>query len=418
MKPPPPDLEAARFFYLPKPDDKSVSDADTPRPGDSTWAVHGGQERQKFGKSVTEPIAQTATYVFDSLGEFEEYKQGKRSHFEYGRYGNPTVTVAENKLAALDHAEAALLFSSGMSAITTVLLAMLRSSQHIIIMEDCYRRTVQFCDLLAKFGIESTRVPPSDLDALAQAVRPETRLLFAESPTNPHLHVADLEKLVPFAREHRLRLLIDSTFATPINQCPLDYGVDLVFHSCTKYLGGHNDLMAGSVCGKAGIISAVKEFRDVIGTNTDPNTAWLLIRGLKTLALRVQQQNQTSQLIAEYLEGHDKVRRVFYPGLASHPDHVVAKAQMSGFGGVVSFDIDGDLDATRRFVEGLRIPYLAPSLGGVETLVSHPATVSYSDLSREDRLKIGITDQLVRYSVGIEDCADLMADIDQALAMV
>jgi len=384
--------------------------------GDSTQAVHAGQARLKFGKSVTEPIAQTATYVFDSLNEFEEYKQGKRSHFEYGRYGNPTVSTAESKLAALDHAESALLFSSGMSAITTVLFAMLRSGQHIIIMEDCYRRTVQFCDLLGKFGIESTRVPPSDLAALEKAVRSETRVLLAESPTNPHLHVADLEKLVPFAREHRLRVLIDSTFATPVNQCPLDYGVDLVFHSCTKYLGGHNDLMAGSVCGSAGIISAVKEFRDVIGTNTDPNTAWLLIRGLKTLALRMAQQNATTQTIAEYVEAHPKVSRVFYPGLESHPDHEVARAQMNGYGGVVSFEIEGDLARTRQFVESLKIPYLAPSLGGVETLVSHPATVSYSDLSREDRLEIGITDQLVRYSVGIEDCADLIADIEQSLA--
>ena len=386
--------------------------------GDSTQSVHGGEQRQKFAKSVTEPIAQTATYVFDSLSEFEEYKQGKRSHFEYGRYGYPTVSAAESKLAALDHAEAALLFSSGMSAITTVMLAMLRSGQHIIIMEDCYRRTVQFCDLLGKFGIESTRVPPSDLAALEQAVRPETRLLLAESPTNPHLHVADLEKIVPFAKEHRLRVLIDSTFATPVNQCPLDYGVDLVVHSCTKYLGGHNDLMAGSVCGKAGIVSAIKEFRDVVGTNSDPNTAWLLIRGIKTLALRMQQQNTSAQTIAEYLEGHDKVQRVFYPGLASHPDHAIAKAQMKGYGGVVSFEIDGDRERTRQFVEALQIPYLAPSLGGAETLVSHPATVSYSDLSEEDRLAIGITDQLVRYSVGIEDCTDLIADFDQALAGV
>ena len=386
--------------------------------GDSTQSVHGGEQRQKFANAVTEPIAQTATYVFDSLSEFEEYKQGKRAHFEYGRYGNPTVSAAESKLAALDHAESALLFSSGMSAITTVMLAMLRSGQHIIIMEDCYRRTVQFCDLLGKFGIESSSVPPSDLAALEQAVRPETRLLLAESPTNPHLHVADLEKIVPFAKEHRLRVLIDSTFATPINQCPLDYGVDLVVHSCTKYLGGHNDLMAGSVCGKAGIVSAIKEFRDVVGTNSDPNTAWLLIRGIKTLALRMQQQNTSAQTIAEYLEGHDKVQRVFYPGLASHPDHAIAKAQMKGFGGVVSFEIDGDRERTRQFVEALQIPYLAPSLGGAETLVSHPATVSYSDLSEEDRLAIGITDQLVRYSVGIEDCADLIADFDQALAGV
>jgi cystathionine gamma-synthase len=386
--------------------------------GPSTWAVHGGEARRKHARSVTTPIAQTATYVFDSLDEFEEYKQGKRPHFEYGRYGNPTIRAAEVKLAALDGAEEALLFSSGMSAITTVLLAMMRSGQHLVIMEDCYRRTVQLCELLGKFGIGCSGVAPGDFDALEAAVRKETRVLFAESPTNPHLHVADLDKLVPFAKGHRLRLLIDSTFATPVNQCPLEFGADLVFHSATKYLGGHNDLMAGSVCGKAPMVQAIKEFRDVIGTNSDPNTAYLLIRGLKTLALRMQQQNQSALRIARYLEGHSKVRRVFYPGLASHPDHAVATRQMKGFGGVVSFDIDGDLERTRTFVHQLRLPYLAPSLGGVESLVSHPATISYSDLSRPDRLAIGITDELVRYSVGIEDAGDLIADLQQAFDKV
>jgi len=386
--------------------------------GDSTWSVHGGEKRQRFAKSVTEPIVQTATYVFDSLDEFDEYKQGRRTHYEYGRYGNPTIQAAEQKLAALDSAEAALMFSSGMSAITTVLLAILRSGQHMIIMEDCYRRTVQLCDLLGKFGVECTMVQPGDFDTLKAAVRPETRILFAESPTNPHLHIADLEALVPFAKEHRLRLFIDSTFATPINQRPVEFGVDLVFHSATKYLGGHNDIMAGSVCGKAPMVQAIKEFRDVIGTNSDPNTAYLLIRGIKTLALRVGQQNATAMRMARFLEGHAKVRCVFYPGLESHPDHAVAMAQMSGFGGVVSFDIDGDLARARAFVHALRLPYLAPSLGGVESLVSHPATVSYSDLSRDDRLQIGITDELIRYSVGVEDADDIIADLDQALQAI
>jgi cystathionine gamma-synthase len=288
----------------------------------------------------------------------------------------------------------------------------------MIIMEDCYRRTVQLCDLLGKYGVECTRVQPGDFAALKSAVRPETRILFAESPTNPHLHIADLEALVPFAREHRLRLLIDSTFATPINQRPVEYGVDLVFHSATKYLGGHNDLMAGTVCGKAPMIQAIKEFRDVIGTNSDPNTAYLLIRGIKTLALRVGQQNATSLRMAQFLEDHANVRRVFYPGLESHPDHGVAQAQMSGFGGVVSFDIEGDLARARAFIHALRLPYLAPSLGGVESLVSHPATVSYSDLDRDERLRIGITDELIRYSVGIEDADDIITDLEQALEAI
>jgi cystathionine gamma-synthase len=386
--------------------------------GDSTWSVHGGEKRQRHAKSVTEPIAQTSTYVFDSLDEFEGYKQGLSTHFEYGRYGNPTIQAAEHKLAALDSAPAALMFSSGMSAITTVLLAILRGGQHMVIMEDCYRRTVQLCELLGKFNVECTRVQPGDFVALEAAVRPETRILFAESPTNPHLHIADLEVLVPFAKEHRLRLLIDSTFATPINQRPVEFGVDLVFHSATKYLGGHNDLMAGTVCGKAPIIQAIKEFRDVIGTNSDPNTAYLLIRGMKTLALRVAQQNSTAMRMAQFLEDHRKVRRVFYPGLESHPDHAVAKAQMSGFGGVVSFDIEGDLASARAFVHALRLPYLAPSLGGVESLVSHPATISYADLSCEERLRIGITDELIRYSLGVEDADDIIADLDQALESI
>jgi len=377
--------------------------------------VHGGEDRVKPAKSVTNAIAQTATYVFDDLDEFVAFKAGKASSHEYGRYSNPTVKVAESKLADLEGAESALLFSSGMSAITTVLLAMLRSGQHLVIMEDCYRRTVQLCDVLGKFDIECTGVSPGDFPALEAAIRPETRLIFTESPTNPHLHVVDLEKLVSFAKSKRLKVLIDSTFATPINQRPLDFGVDLVFHSATKYLGGHNDLMAGSVAGKSSIVGAVKEFRDIIGTISDPNSAYLLIRGLKTLALRVARQNETASRIADFLAPHKKIKRIYYPGHESHPDHQVARQQMSGFGGVVSFDIDGDLDRTRAFIHALKIPYLAPSLGGAETLVSHPATVSYSDLSWEARQEISITDQLVRYAVGIEDFDDLIADIKAAL---
>ena len=386
--------------------------------GNSTRSVHGGEDREKFAKSVTNPIVQTSTFVFDTLEEFEDYKAGKRANFEYGRYGNPTIRAAERKLAALDHADDALLFSSGMSAITSVLLAMLRSGQHLVIMEDCYRRTVQLCNLIAKFGIERTIVQAGDFASLQSAVRDNTRIIFSESPTNPHLHVVDLGELTSFARERRIKTLIDSTFATPINQCPLDFGIDLVLHSATKYLGGHNDLMAGSVAGAAGLIGAIKEFRDIIGTATDPNTAYLLIRGLKTLSLRVEQQNDGAMKIARFLESHGKVTRVYYPGLDSHPDFSVAREQMNGFGGVVSFDIDGDLARTRSFVHALSIPYLAPSLGGVESLVSHPATVSYYDLSWEERQEIGITDQLVRYSVGIEDADDLLADFEQALAVI
>ena len=383
--------------------------------GPSTTSVHGGEERVKFAKSLINPIAQTATYVFDDLDEVEAYTAGEREHFEYGRYGNPTQKTAERKIAALEHAEAALLFPTGMSAVTTVLLAMLRSGQHMIIMEDCYRKTAQFCNIIEKFGIESTFVKPGDFEDLKAAVQSNTRIVFAESPTNPHLHVADLEQLVPFAREHRLKVLIDSTFATPINQRPLEYNVDLVIHSATKYLGGHNDLMAGCICGSASLVSAIKDFQKVCGGIVGPHTAYLLIRGLKTLALRIARQNSTALQIAHFLENREKVKRVYYPGLESHVDHQIAVEQMKGFGGVVSFEIDGDLARTRDFIHALEIPFIAPSLGGVESLVSHPASVSYYDLSREQRLAIGIKDELVRYSVGIEEEDELIADIDQAL---
>lgn len=386
--------------------------------GMSTRAVHGGEDRHKFAKSVTTPIAQTSTYVFDDLEEYESFKAGEVTHFEYGRYNNPTVRAAERKVAAVEGAEDALLFSSGMSAITTVLLAMLRSGQHVVILEDCYRRTVQFCGLIEKFGIECSVVKPGTMDDVEAAVRPNTRLLFIESPTNPHLHLVDLERLVAFARPRQLRVLIDSTFATPVNLRPLGFGVDLVFHSATKYLGGHNDLVVGTVCGGTEMVHAIKEFRDIVGTMADPQSSYLLIRGVKTLAVRMAHQNASAQRLAEFLEGHDKVKRVYYPGLASHPQHDLAVRQMSGYGGVVSFDVDGDLARTRAFLNALQIPYLAPSLGGVESLVSHPATLSYYDLGREGRLAIGILDELVRYAVGVEDADDLIADVEQALAAV
>ncbi|MFC1526598.1 trans-sulfuration enzyme family protein [Candidatus Latescibacterota bacterium] len=386
--------------------------------GMSTRAVHGGEDREKYAKSVTVPIAQTSTFVFDDLTEYEEYKAGRRPHFEYGRYNNPTVRAAERKVAALEGAEDGLLFSSGMSAITTVLLAMLRSGQHVVIMEDCYRRTVQFCGLIEKFGIESTVVEAGAIDHLLDAVRPNTRLIFTESPTNPHLHVVDLEALVSFARGRQLKVLIDSTFATPINLRPLEYGVDLVFHSATKYLGGHNDLVAGAVCGDAEMVRAIKDFRDIVGTMADPQSSYLLIRGLKTLAVRMAHQNDSAMRLARYLEEHGKVKRVYYPGIDSHPEYEIATRQMKGFGGVVSFDIDGDLERTRAFLQALRIPYLAPSLGGVESLVSHPATLTYFDLGKEGREAIGILDELIRYAVGVEDAEDLIADVDQALATI
>lgn len=398
----------------------------------ATQAVHGnlhGRTPQPHHALIT-PISQTATYTFADTADlcaFMEAKMwgGAADRGEYGRYGNPTVRSAEKRIAALEGGEDAILFPTGMTAVTHTLLSILPSGSHLVMTDDCYRKTRQFCTtFLARFGIETSQVPMGDYDALAAAIRPETRLIVSESPTNPYLRVADLERLVAIARQHKgVKTVIDSTFATPINQRPLQFGIDLVIHSGTKYLGGHNDIMAGVVVGQAGLLHALRQNQGMLGSIADPHAAWLLERGLKTLALRVQQQNRTAQAVARFLEGHTAVSRVWYPGLPSHPDHAVAQAQMSGFGGVVSFEIapiDGEapIQTAARFVDAMRLPYIAPSLGGVESLIEQPAYMSFYELSTEERLAIGIKDNLVRFAIGIEDEADIVADLQQALAAI
>jgi cystathionine gamma-synthase len=297
-----------------------------------------------------------------------------------------------------------------------VLLTVLRAGQHMIITADSYRRTRQFCHgMLQRFGVEVSVVPPGEPQAIAAAVRENTRLLLSEAPTNPYLYVVDLEQVVAIAKHYRLRTVIDSTFATPYNQNPLDFGIDLVVHSATKYLGGHNDLMAGVVAGSANMIAALRESQGVLGGITDPNTAYLLLRGLKTFALRMQQHNTNGMALATFLQGHPAIRRVYYPGLESHPSHAIAQAQMRGFGGVVSFEVEGTLEQTSAFIDALRLPYIAPSLGGVESLVEQPALMSYYEMAPEERHELGISDGLVRYAAGIEDTDDLLADVEQAL---
>jgi cystathionine gamma-synthase len=388
----------------------------TPSRGASSRAVHGGERQQRLGDAITVPIYQTSTYVFRNTQELIDFKEGRIDKGEYGRYGNPTVHAAERKVADLEHAEEALLWASGMCTITSVLLTMLRTGQHMIITADSYRRTRQFCHgMLQRLGVEVSIVPPGDPQAIATAVRENTRLLLSEAPTNPYLYMVDLEQIVAIAKHYRLRTVIDSTFATPYNQNPLDFGIDLVIHSATKYLGGHNDLMAGVVAGSTNMIAALRESQGVLGGITDPNTAYLLLRGLKTFALRMQQHNANGMALARFLEGHPAIRRVYYPGLESHPSHVIAQAQMRGFGGVVSFEVDGTLEQTSAFIDALHLPYIAPSLGGVESLVEQPALMSYYEMAPEERHELGISDGLVRYAAGIEDTNDLLADVEQAL---
>jgi cystathionine gamma-synthase len=394
-----------------------------PKPGPSTQAVHSGGRDNPY-HAITDPIVQTATYTFKDTAELTKFMEFRiwgpvEGRTEYGRYGNPTVAAVEARLASLESAGDAILYASGMAAITTTLLALLSAGDHLIITDDCYRRTRQFCQtFLKRLGVNCTVVPMGDFEALEQAIRPQTRLIVSESPTNPYLRILDLERLVEVASKHRIKTLVDATFATPLNVRPLEWGVNLVVHSATKYLAGHNDLLAGVLAGESGQIAQLRETLGVLGGIADPHNAALLQRGLKTLGLRVARQNQSGQTVAEFLQAHPAVDQVWYPGLESHPDHAIAISQMSGFGGVVSFTVRGDLNTTSRFIDRLQIPQLATSLGGVESLVSQPALMSYFELSTEERLAVGIRDNLVRLALGIEDTADLLADLEQALQVV
>ncbi|NJN15949.1 MAG: PLP-dependent transferase [Oscillochloris sp.] len=392
----------------------------TPPDGPSTAAVHAGEPRRRPYDSITAPIVQSATYTFADTAALIDFHEGRVEREEYGRYGNPTVRAAEAKLAALEspaEPAAGLLCASGMNAITTVLLAMLPTGSHVLLTNDCYRRTRQFVrTMLARLGITHTIVPAGDLVALEAAIIPgQTRLIISEAPTNPYLRVPDLAALAALARRRRIKTLIDATFATPYNLRPLRLGIDLVVHSGTKYLAGHNDLLSGVVIGKPGIVGALREAQGMLGGICDPHSAFLLLRGLKTFALRMERHNATGMAVAQFLAGHARISRVHYPGLESHPDHAIASELMRGFGGVVSFEVDGDLHATAAVIDRLRIPYIAPSLGGVESLVEQPALMSFYELTSEERLAIGMRDNLIRLSCGIEDTADLIADLRQAL---
>jgi cystathionine gamma-synthase len=384
--------------------------------GFSTRAVHAGEDRSRYADSITTPIVQTSTYAFKNTREVEAYTKHGKARYEYGRYGNPTEEVAGRRLAALAGAEACLLFGSGMSAITTTILAFVRSQDHIVITDDAYKKTLEFCSsYLQRFGVECTVVPFGNYEAIEAAIRPNTRFIFSESPTNPYLNIFDLQRLRDIARRHKLMTMIDATFSTPFNQRPLEWGVDLELHSCTKYLGGHNDILAGAVLGRRELVEDIRKLHKAMGGVIDPHCCYLLLRGLKTFRLRMEAHNATAMAVARFLEEHPQVKRVYYPGLESHPHHAIAKGQMSGFGGVVSFDVAGDLSMAKRFLDNLRLCYIAPSLGGVETLITHPAIVTYYDCTREQRYALGITDTLIRLAVGIEDTADIIADLDQAL---
>jgi cystathionine gamma-synthase len=386
-------------------------------PGHSTLVVHAGEQRQKAGDSITDPIYCTATYTFPDSQSVVDYIQKQIPREEYARYGNPGEKVVERKLAHLEGGEEAVLFSSGMAAVANVLMAKLSAGDEVVLFDECYHRTREFCSkILGRFGVITHQVKACDYDAMEAAVNANTKMLISESPTNPHLSVVDLERFAAIGKRHGIEMLIDATLATPYNLRPLEYGIDYVLHSATKYLGGHNDLLAGVIIGAADKMEPVRKLRGVMGPLASPHSIYLLERGLKTFELRMERHNANGQAVAEFLSAHPRVEHVYYPGLPSHPYHETACRTMQGFGGLVTFLIkDADWRATADIVDAVKIPRIGPSLGGVESLIEQPMIMSYHSHTPEQRRAVGIPDNMIRLACGIENAADLIADLQQAL---
>lgn len=385
--------------------------------GFSTLAIHAGESRQKPCDSITDPIFCSATYTFPDTQSVIDYIEQKLPREEYGRYGNPSERVVESKLAALEGGQEAVLFSTGMAAIVGLLMSRLNAGDEVVFFDECYHRSREFCTKhLSRFGVVTRQVEACNYAAMESAINSHTRMLISESPTNPHLSVVDLEQFATLGKRHGIETLIDATLATPYNVRPLEYGVDYVLHSATKYLGGHNDLLAGVLVGQSEKLAPVRNLRGIMGSINSPHNIYLLERGLKTFELRMQRHNASGQAVAEFLAEHPRVERVYYPGLESHPYHLVARRTMRGFGGLVTFTVrNADWRQTARIVDRLKIPRIAPSLGGVESLVEQPLVMSYYEATPQERAAWGITDNMIRISCGIENTEDLIADLRQAL---
>jgi len=374
----------------------------------STICIHAGQSPDAGTGAIITPIFQTSTYVQDELGRHKGY--------EYARTQNPTRAALEGNIAAIEGGKAAFAFASGMAAIDAI-TTLLTSGDHVVVTDNTYGGTFRLFDkVLRKYGLEFSYVDTSQLELVAAAFRPNTRMLFVETPTNPVLRLTDLQAIADLAHGRDIRLVVDNTFASPAVQRPLLLGADIVTHSTTKYLNGHSDSIGGIVVAtRDDDIEWLQFIQNAAGAILSPFDSWLVLRGTKTLHVRMAQHNVNGQAIAEYLAGHKKVKQVIYPGLPSHPQHALAKRQMRGFGGMVSFDV-GSFEAARGVCNRVKLMALAESLGGVETLISHPATMTHASVPAERRREIGLTDSLVRISAGIEDPADLIADLEQALA--
>jgi cystathionine gamma-synthase len=381
----------------------------------ATLAVHGGERHPKPNDAITDAIYCTSTYTFSDSAAILRFLENNEEREEYGRYGNPNERVVERKLASLDGAESALVFCNGMAAIVTLLMSKTSAGDEIIFFDECYHRSREFCQKhLSRFGVTTKVVKTNDYDALQAAVSPKSKLLVSESPTNPHLSVVDVEKFAAIGRLLGVETLIDATLATPFNLQPIAAGIDYVLHSATKYLGGHNDLLAGVVCGATDKLEPIRNLRGIIGTISSPHVCWLLQRGLKSFALRMAQHNANGLALAEFLASRPEVKRVYYPGLKTHPGYDVARRTMRGFGGLLTFSLRGDRHDAMRFVDSVRIPKIGPSLGGVESLIEQPLLMSYWNMTAQQREAVGIEDSMIRVAAGIEDRDELIADFRQA----
>jgi len=386
------------------------------RSSDATRCVHSGEERHGKPGPLTTPIAQTSVFVLPGLAELRSYAAGDRDLYLYSRYGNPTVKAAEEKIAALEGAEAAVLTASGMSAELIAALTACKAGDEILSMLDIYGGTVKlFEDVLARCGITTRFIPYRDLGKAESYFNSKTRMLFLETPTNPTLRCADIAALSAIAHRHNACVVVDNTFATPILQKPLALGADIVMHSATKYLGGHSDVTAGVLSGSRKWIERAHELMVLTGGCLDPGCAYLLLRGLKTLHLRVERACSNAAAIADALQQHPRVSHVYYPGLPGHADYELATRQMKDYGMMVSFELRGGEAAVDRFIKRLRVWYLATSLGGVESILSYPLLSSHIGLSAKRLKLLGVTSSTVRLSVGVEDAADLIADLQAAI---
>jgi len=384
--------------------------------GPQTQAIHAGEGvRHGVGAPVGAPICRTSTFTFSSTAEMKRWAEGKSKAYIYTRYGNPSLAIVERKIAALEGAEAAVVTASGMAAISNALLSALRQGDELISTAQVYGGTYRLMrDVFPGMGI-TVHQAGTDLAGIENLVTPRTKVLYVETPTNPTVRLVDLHKAIAFAKKHKLISIIDNTFATPVLQNPIALGYDMVVHSATKALAGHSDVIAGVACGSKEWMDRIQHMVIYLGGSMDPEAAFLLNRGIKTLGLRVRRQGENAMAVAKYLEKHPKVARVHYPGLASHPDHRLAKRQMRGFGSMLAFDMKGGLAAARRFCDRVRLFLLAASLGGVESLVVLPAYTSHYNMTVEELAKAYVTPGTVRVSIGIEDTEDLIADLRQAL---